>query len=559
MDRRQQNDKEIEVRRSVAKNRFTPSAILEDLSKDKVFWVRDDVAENPSTSIVGLAILASDSIAMVRKSVASNTAASGDILATLANDEDGDVRCSVAGNLSTPVIALESLAKDIRWEVRRKVALNPYTPLACLRALAKDKDSGVRSCVAENTQTPSDILVKLATDKASEVVIAVAGNLNSDLSVLLQLCDSKAVEVREELAIHSHRSPKIYQKLCKDPSEDVRSALLLNHQLDQVALDDISVNIYWEKDAFSMLEHPNVSAKTAQKIADKLFATHPTESPWYCYQLSNASAQDKALVKASDVLSYSGRDPNKAVLEKRPLASLMALCAGPFIEPSRIAKVAGSIDWLVRAAVARNIGTPPNILKKLSQDAHPLVSALVAFRYADEAQGKMKNVDVESNPGTFNLTRVVGEILQRMRNDGHGWACAPLVNTKAWRDQVNIHEFLSWLKRYEVFDEVVGLFIENLDDHQKDFFWNLMTQSKDGEVRMRLVKNNPVPVEALEQFLNGDSVDVLLVIASKAAVPKELQLKAEKSAIRLITKKGSSYRQMIGRIQVRTATRFNEA
>jgi hypothetical protein len=39
-------------------------------------------------------------------------------------------------------------------------------------------------------------------------------------------------------------------------------------------------------------------------------------------------------------------------------------------------KAVGSTDWLVRAAVARNAGTPPNLVKKLSADAHPLVSAL---------------------------------------------------------------------------------------------------------------------------------------------------------------------------------------
>jgi hypothetical protein len=35
-----------------------------------------------------------------------------------------------------------------------------------------------------------------------------------------------------------------------------------------------------------------------------------------------------------------------------------------------------STDWLVRAAVARNPSTPSNLIKKLSADAHPLVSAL---------------------------------------------------------------------------------------------------------------------------------------------------------------------------------------
>lgn len=541
------NDKDSDVRRSVAKNSPTPVNVLEVLAEDTDLWVRDGVAENPSTPLAGLAVLAKDINSVVRTSVASNTSAPPAILESLAKDEHSNVRRRVAKNHSTSVELLETLAIDTDSDVRSNVSLNPSTAERVLKILAKDKDSSVRKCIAENPLTPSDVLEKLASDKVADVLRGVAGNPNAPLTTLLRLCESKVEGVRKELACQSHRSAQIRHMLCKDSSEDVRLAVLCNPELDQATLDELAVGIEWEKDALAMLEHPNLSAKSAQIIADKLFTTQPTDSPWYRHELSIASAEVQAAVKANVMLSYPSRDPNKAVLEKRPLAAVMALCAGPFVEPSRIVKVAGSTDWLVRAAVARNPGTPPNLLKKLKADAHPLVAALATARHANEAKATSNSGVSDAGASTFDLNRVVQEVLGRMRTDGQAWSCVPLVNSKAWRDHVNIHEFLFWLKRFEEFDEVVKLFIGELDDSQRDFFWKLATQSKDGEVRMRLVKNNAVPVNALEKFIVGESVDVLLVMASKPDVSKDIQSKAEKAAIRLITKKGRSFREMIAR------------
>jgi predicted DNA-binding WGR domain protein/pentose-5-phosphate-3-epimerase len=541
------NDKDSDVRRSVAKNSSTPVNVLESLAEDTDLWVRDSVAENSSTPVAGLAVLAKDIYSVVRSSVASNASAPAAILEALAKDEESNVRRRVAKNHSTSVELLETLAKDTDSDVRSNVSRNPSTTESVLKILAKDKDSSVRKCVAENPQTPPDVLEKLASDKVADVLRGVAGNPNAPLSTLLRLCESTVEGVRKELACQSHRSAQICQMLRKDCSEDVRLAVLCNPGLDQATLDELAVGMEWEKDALAMLEHPNLGAKSAQIIADKLFTAAPTDSPWYRHELSKATAQVQTAVKANLVLSYPSRDPNKAVLEKRPLAAVMALCGGPFVEPSRIVKVAGSTDWLVRAAVARNAGTPPNLLKKLKADAHPLVAALATARHANQAKATSNSGVSDAGAGTFDLNRVVQEVLRRMRADGQGWSCFPLVNSKAWRDHVNIHEFLSWLKRFDEFDEVVELFIGELDDSQRDFFWQLATQSKDGEVRMRLVKNNAIPLNTLEKFLIGESVDVLLVMARKPDVSKDIQSKAEKAAIRLIMKKGRSYREMIAR------------
>jgi hypothetical protein len=266
------------------------------------------------------------------------------------------------------------------------VAENTSTPVAILKALAQDEDGDVRSFIATNPQTPLEILEILSNDKYERVLLGIVVNPNTPLSTLSRLTASKSVRVREALTKHAHHSVEICQKLWHDPSEDVRRALLRNSELDQATLDKLAGDIKQEKDAVVILEHPNLSAKSAQIIADKLLNTPANDSTWYQHELIKANAEVAAAAKAQAVLSYFGKDPNKAVLAKRPLAAIMALGAGSFIEPSRIVKVVGSTDWLVRAAVARNPGTPPNLLKKLSADAHPLVAALAKSNMSSKTE-----------------------------------------------------------------------------------------------------------------------------------------------------------------------------
>ena len=95
----------------------------------------------------------------------------------------------------------------------------------------------------------------------------------------------------------------------------------------------------------------------------------------------------------------------------------MALCAGPFIEPARLVKVVVSTDWLVRAAVARNPGTPPNLIKKLSADTHPLVAALAkrALAPIPEVSTTSDNLDAED----LDLARAVAEVIKRRLKERH--------------------------------------------------------------------------------------------------------------------------------------------
>jgi hypothetical protein len=176
---------------------------------------------------------------------------------------------------------------------------------------------------------------------------------------------------------------------CHDSNADVRRALLNNYGLDTQIVDEFALCLETEADWVNLLSHPNLSGQGAQFIADQLLNTPATDSPWFQNEISGAPSDVEQSALSSSVLSYFGRNPNKAVLAKRPLAPVMALCSEQVVEPSRMVKVVGSTDWLVRAAVARYPATPPNLLIKLSADTHPLVAALAQsnIRNATEVGG----------------------------------------------------------------------------------------------------------------------------------------------------------------------------
>jgi predicted DNA-binding WGR domain protein len=367
------------LRKRIAGNPSTVVAILKALSKDPESEVRWTVAENKSTPVDVLEALANDSDISVRQSVALNPSAPVAVLEALAKELDSGlrwIRRSVAENPSTPASVLAELAQDWDSSVRELVARNLSTPSSWLVELAEDEETRVRAAVAANLTSPTELLAQLSSDRTVDVLIAVANNPNTPVTALLPLVKSKSGNVRSAIASQAHRSEKIFSALSNDSNVDVRRALSNNFELETQVLDEFALFVETEADWVNLLSHPNLSKQGVQFIADQLFNTSAADSPWFKNEVSTVPLDLEEAALSSSVLSYFGRNPNKTVLAKRPLAPVMALCAAQAVDPSRIVKVVGSTDWLVRAAVARNPGTPPSLLKKLSADAHQLVAAL---------------------------------------------------------------------------------------------------------------------------------------------------------------------------------------
>ncbi len=591
-------DRDESVRRVLAWNSRTPGPVLEALAKDSDSDVRKYVAENPGSLSSALHESSTDLQASVRMAVAKNPACPAPTLEALAEDADLSIRDAVAQNHAAPARALEALftggGRGVHWELarnpatptrvlellsrnedpwiqakvawhpslpeeRRRVLLealsrlpsetdrkaaaeNPAAPASVLETLSRDSKPSVRRAVASNPLCPPEVLTRLAKD-GSAVQEALARNPNTPLEALVELATSKFPEVRRRLAVHVHRSAELRRKLGADPDEDVREATASCPGLTAEMLDELLQGYQLEGDLMALFVHPNLRTASAQAIAEKLFNTPAAQSPWFLQEMAKAREDVQAAAKAGSVLAYFGKDSNKEVLAKRPLATIMALCSGSYIEPARIVKVAGSTDWLVRAAVARSRDTPPNLLKKLSVDVHPLVSALACQSLAEPESAKASGGVAGDVSAPLNLERAVAEILRRLRGEGFGWSVTPLLNSPAWRDRAQLDEVLSWLKRFEEFDAWVQSLLAELDESQRNLFWLWAAGAKDGEVRMRLVQHPAAPLDALERFSTDPSAAVLIAVAAKVELPKALRSKVEKAALRAIMSRGVSFRR----------------
>ena len=347
-------EKNLKLRCKVALSPRTPVSFLDRLANDREYEVRGSVAKNPM-SVALLDVLAKDDAQRVRSAVAENAHTSVALLDVLAKDKEEEVRSTVAQNPNTPIAVLEALAKDRKYQVRSSVAQNPNTPVAVLEGLATDKNWDARVSVAGNPSTPVAVLEALSKDKDEDVRCSVAGNPNTLAVVLGALAKDKYLWVRSSVAANPNTPVAMLEALAKDEEDDVRISVAENPNAPVTLLG-------------RMIELDQ--EERVRQVSDL------QSSPWIASELASASKECRAAVDQGNFLCFLGKDPNRTVLSRRPLGILMALCGGPFVEPSRIARVAGSGDWLIRAAVAQNRGLPPNLRNKLASDAHPLVRAL---------------------------------------------------------------------------------------------------------------------------------------------------------------------------------------
>jgi hypothetical protein len=384
--------RDSEIVENVARNPATPASLLVSLSRTRRA-ARGDIlgaiAENPNAVSV-FEKLAGHAARAVRKCIASkryvpavlqmlsndadglldaleNPALTPAILETLAKHKDEGVRNWVAENRSTPERVLVSLAKDRNRYVCYGVAQNPFSPESVLVTLANHKRESIRRGVAGNPSTPASVLAALSKDRETSVRCAVAANPAAPATVLTSLSKDKPGDVRSALAANPATPGTVLLALSKGSSKALWETAVLNPAFPADVLDEAVVAEIAERD---------------REVALVLEA--PERSAWFTRTLDASDPSTRAAVERGDVLWFSGSDPGKAVLSKTPISALLAVSSGAVIEPTRIARVVGSTDWLMRAAVARNPSTPPNLVKKLASDANRLVRALVEMRRGAE-------------------------------------------------------------------------------------------------------------------------------------------------------------------------------
>jgi len=145
-------DADKKVRKLIARNTRTPAEALIALSSDKDRGVLWAVAENNKAPTKALIALWRASIRQkdleIKRSVAKNSRTPELVLTALSRGEDFDhstVRASVAKNDKTNASILKHLSRDESENVRTAVAENEKTPIEVLEVLAGDKNWFVAS------------------------------------------------------------------------------------------------------------------------------------------------------------------------------------------------------------------------------------------------------------------------------------------------------------------------------------------------------------------------------------------------------------------------------
>lgn len=507
-------------RGDAAANCFAAASLLTALAKDESRAVRERLVRNPSIPDEALRILAVDPESGIRALVAENPRVSVELLRILSRDESDFVRGQVARSKLSPSSILEELAREQNAWVTQEVAGNPNTPLHVLESLAKDSDEKVRLGVAANPKTPPEVLQKLAADRVTEVIVKAVGNPETPVLAMIPQCKSKSVGVRRALAAQAHRSPEILELLWKDAHADVRKAVTECEGLSTEMLGEMIRSTNQESELTSLLNHPNLSPEDVEFVTNKLFKTSARESGWYRQELSGASAEVRAAVEGGNFFHHHGKDPNKAVLAKRPIAQVMALCAGPFIEPARLAKVAGSTDWLVRAAVARNSATPPNLLKKLAADTNSTVAALAGKTQSRSSEPQPESVAASTRYA--DLTRAATEVLVRLRKSAaeNPGILISFVTDHAWAERADLQEVMTALRLLNLFDEIIPLALAELDGNHAEALWAVGAASTDADVRRRLAEFPSCPVDVVRQLSRDSDLDVLLSALCSPVLPE---------------------------------------
>ena len=405
---------------ALEESREVPPEVLTCLAGDRSEAFRHVCASNWGASPEMLCALAADDDAWVRSAVAGNPKSSGAVLETLAQDDETVVRLAVAGNPFAPIAVLESLSDDLDPQVRLRALANLHrlrNPTAA-RTLGSDStDDSVqanraaeesasdeelskalnwndgedaRLTLAQSSQTPGYVLEPLAKDQSNSIKAAVAANPAAPRAALVLLARKPSAQVLQGLLKNPALQVDTLQSLVDRRTKATAREMAKCAYTPGWILDRLRVDPTDEVVLARLIVHPNASEEVVSHAVKML--GDPLGGPWFLKRIARATTVTREAAKRCDLLHHPVRDPDRRLLVRRPLAPLMVLASNAEVLPSRLHKVIGSPDWLVRAALARHHQTPKGLLNRLAHDSHPLVRALAQASSLKRQLGNPKAV-----------------------------------------------------------------------------------------------------------------------------------------------------------------------
>ena len=493
-------------------------ALLKSLLKHPDGDVRGAVARHPALELDQLQGLLEDPRSDVVACAASNPRVPIQELLRLGTSDEKTIRIAVARNPTAPVHLLDRLLSDPSPYVRAAACANATIPksiatqhLSVLIACAHDDASLAQSVMANALVTPEQMQELIQAFKSQPwalplVYLAAAENPSSSSAFLLSLFDLKIQgwtgRLKKTIAIHPNTPLDLLCQLVNGPYNELRLAALAN---------------------------PSLPSKMREATLQELIgiAPSPVGNVWTQQRTSKASPDEVEAARQGAFMHYCGKDPNKAVLAKRPIAALMAMCSGPYVEPSRIARIVSSTDWLVRAAIARNPGTPPNLIKKLGSDANEIVAALAKTSRGQPAvtSPSPQRGDAVNSQLSAPSLRVVDEITKRLR-DGSG--LEHLLTDPVWGEYATGTDVWTMLP-----EEAIGKIAGKLSGTELELFWTLGASAKTEDVRERVAAHTSCPIKTLEALTSDKSLNVLLNLFCNPTLTENTRLMLEGSLTRL--------------------------
>lgn len=272
--------------------------------------------------------------------LASNSNTPSEYLAELTRHIDIWTVAQVASNPNMPIKILNSLSKHEHQEVRSAVAANPSSPWALLESLAKD-EVPIRQMVASNPSTRSDVLEQLANDRSqSWVRSAVASNPSTPIEILTKLSKDSEPLVRLTVARNNNTSTEILRKLGNEDLEE--NAFILS----------------------AVIDNPNTEEALRHNLFTKLIKSDKGSEV-----VAACSNTEVELLKQLHE-KYVNQDPKDDLGFKEGsarFAVLLALAKNRGTPQEILAKLASGRDTEIREAVAGNSAADSKILARLSR------------------------------------------------------------------------------------------------------------------------------------------------------------------------------------------------
>jgi len=376
----------LSTRAAVSANPNVPIGLLVTLTGDANAEVRAASASNSRLPRDFLKVLSRDLHPLVSFGIALNPTAPQDILDALGLSSLEFVQSRVAANPNTSLETIKYLINSFGAKseaVRAGLAENPFVPDYFLQELVTDQDVWIRRGVAFNSNPSLEARKVLGTETNGWVQEALLRNMGTSPEVLSLLARDARVALRLSIANHPNAPEKLQRSLerffqlkAKSPFIRHRKYAAGNRGAPATVLEMLA-----KEPAYGVLAEVAANVTATSEIRaeaiDRLLQGDRRSEASFMRRMETASGVEMSALERSDVLYFSGSNPNASLLSKRPLARLLALFSGPYLEPSRIARAASSPDWLLRAAVARNRATPVATAQILLRDPHPVVRALM--------------------------------------------------------------------------------------------------------------------------------------------------------------------------------------